>query len=186
MVNISLNITNQHVSVGERQRVLCVLMCSMYSSSNILNVMCMQTFCLNRGEQVLCTAESPLFADSKHSTAYIGHPCSHCGVKWNIGIYPLKGMPMCVLLASVFCVVILNFWTLYEGWMDTDQIGEVLTVCFNRCLNIGVRFLHILKCMHPPTTFHYYIVEFLRDDETHVDLEVCYVLGGRVFNKPSS
>jgi hypothetical protein len=70
--------------------------------------------------------------------------------------------------------------------MDTNQFREELTVCFNRCPNIGVGFPHMLKVMHPSITFHYCIVAFLKDDESHADLEVSYALDGRVFNCPSS
>jgi hypothetical protein len=69
--------------------------------------------------------------------------------------------------------------------MDTIQFRDVLTVCFNRYLNIGFRFPHMLKFMHLSTTFHYCFVAFLKDDESHVDLEVNYALGGRVFSCPS-
>jgi hypothetical protein len=43
----------------------------------------------------------------------------------------------------------------------------------------------MLKYASPSTMFHYCTVAFLKDDESHIDLEVSYALGGRVFNCPS-
>jgi hypothetical protein len=75
---------------------------------------------------VLCQ----LVVDSKDSDANTGHPWSQCGVEWNKVVCPLTGMPTWRYFSSCVCFIILNSWTLYEGWMDTNQFRDVLTVCF--------------------------------------------------------
>jgi hypothetical protein len=70
--------------------------------------------------------------------------------------------------------------------MDTKQLRDVLKVCFNRCHITGAEIPRMSKCMLPSAMFHYCKDAFLKDDVSHVDLEVSYALAGRVISYSSS